>query len=501
VGDSDSVTKRAEGGILESTMPNARIPQIDISDNSLLALADGLGELAEKRCSSPDDFETFSRSAMEVIADAMWIVEHRKLEAACTTDEVIEVGGEPYRKLSQPSSRIYSGLWGAHLINEPLYRRLDVHNGPTLKPLDLRLGVIEHSMLPNLARIAGDLMTTLTSRQTEQKLQRLGFRPPSRAVLEKRVGQMYEDMAVGARELEDHCRETEQLDFEPVAISCGLDRFNVRMDEVLPEGPLRTEKLKKRRPAEEYQRTPPEPHVTAWRLAWAGNVTLYDSDGNARKTFRYGTSADDDVTKLVARMVDDILAITTTSEGVSVCCIQDGAADLAPLRRELDQRLSPDTQRRDLVDFHHAIAYLDAIVSAKEDGDPDNMAGWYRLKLLLDDGGASQIVEHLRRERDQHRDAGNEGVIAAVRTALTYFEKRRPQMAYAEARAAHQPVGSGATESTCALFQLRVKHPGSHWGIPGLRGVMTAWGLELSDRWDTAFDAHRANLQEEILAA
>ncbi len=26
------------------------------------------------------------------------------------------------------------------------------------------------------------------------------------------------------------------------------------------------------------------------------------------------------------------------------------------------------------------------------------------------------------------------------------------------------PIGSGATESTCALFQLRVKHPGSLTG-------------------------------------
>jgi len=251
----------------------------------------------------------------------------------------MEVSGEPYRRLSQPPVRIYHGLRGAHRVEEPLYRHVGADNGPTLKPLDLRLGVAEDSMLPNLARVAGALMATMTSRQTEQTLQRLGLHQPSRAVLERRVVGMLTDMAVGERELEEHCRRTEQLDFD--------------------------------------------------------------------------------------------------------------------------------------------------------------MAGWYRLKLLTDRRGASHIVEHLRRELDEHHDAD---VHAATKAALTYFEKRRPQMAYAKARAANQPIASGATESTCTLFQLRVKHPGSHWGPPGLRGAMTARGLELSDRWDAAFDAHRTTLRAEVQA-
>jgi hypothetical protein len=110
------------------------------------------GELAEKRCPNP---EAFSRAAIEVITDAMWTVEQRKLEATCTTDEVIEVGDEPLPQLSQPSSRIYRGLWGAHLIDGPLYRCLNVHNRPTTKSLSVRPGVIEHSMLPDLARMGG----------------------------------------------------------------------------------------------------------------------------------------------------------------------------------------------------------------------------------------------------------------------------------------------------------------------------------------------------------
>lgn len=488
-------------------MVKARIPQINLNDDRLRTMADILEEIAVERCEDAGDFEALSRAAMEIGTEVQWLAEQGRLERACTTAEAITVNGEPYRKLSQPSARTYHGLWGAHRIEEPLYRRMGVRNGPTVKPLDIRIGAVQGVVLPNLARAAGAMMATMTSRQTEEHLLRLGFRPPSRALLEKRIIGMFGDMAVVARELEDHCRTIETLDFEPSAISCGLDRFAVRMDEVLPDGPEREQKLEQRRPAEEYQRTPPEPYERRWRMAWAGNVTLYDSAGHPRHSFRYGTSADNDATALVARMVDDIEAIAGAHEGVTVCCIQDGAPDLDPLRRELDERLPPHVPRRDLVDFHHAISYLDAVVSARGDKDPHDLAGWYRLKLLLDEHGCAHIIGHLRRELAHHREQrkddeqGDDELLRRLKAALTYFEKRRPQMGYTFARAANQPVASGATESTCALFQLRVKHPGSHWSSRGLRGVMTAHGLQLSDRWDRAFDAHQTMQHEELLAA
>jgi len=413
-------------------MAKSRTPDVDLTDERLLAMVELLEQMVDARCPDSDDFDAMSQASMEVGTELQWLAEHRRLEGACTTAEVITVGGEPYRKLSQPSARTYHGLWGAHRIEEPLYRRMGVRNGPTLKPLDVRLGVIKGVVLPALARAAGAMMATMTSRQTERHLQRLGFRPPSRAVLEKRIVGMFDDMAVVARELEDHCREVETLDFELSAISCGLDRFAVHMDETLPDGPERDQQLEQRRPADEYQRTPPEPYKRRWRMAWAGNVTLYDPAGRPRHSFRYGTSADGDATALAARMVDDIESLTRAHQGVTV----------GHLRREL--------------------------------------AG-----------------------HREHQDAEDDedDVCARLREALTYFDKRRSQMAYSRARAANLPVASGATESTCSLFQLRVKHPGSHWGTRGLRGVMTARGLDLSDRWDNAFHAHRTTLHEQILAA
>ena len=74
-------------------------------------------------------------------------------------------------------------------------------------------------------------------------------------------------------------------------------------------------------------------------------------------------------------------------------------------------------------------------------------------------------------------------------------------MKYKAARDLGLPIGSGATESTCALYQLRVKHPGSNWRPPGLRGVMAARGLLLSGRFDAAFEHHHATLLGEVRPA
>jgi hypothetical protein len=270
------------------------------------------------------------------------------------------------------------------------------------------------------------------------------------------------------------------------------------MDEDLPDGPDRDAKLAARR-NRDHQRTPPEPYEQNWRMAWAANVALYDTEGVARQSLRYGADAEGDAEQLAARMTDDIVHLVGARRDVPVAVIQDGAAELTVLPRLVRERLPEGVPRWQLVDFHHAISYLDAIVSARDDEDPCHMRGAYRAWLLKDDDGAQRVVQHLRREAA--KPDLTPAIADALGAALTYFERRLPLMRYKAARDEGLPIGSGATESTCALYQLRVKRPGSHWRPPGLRGVMTARGLLLSGRFDAAFEAHHATLVGEVRVA
>lgn len=329
---------------------NARIPKIDRTNRRFRQLRRLLAELADERCEDGNDFWLRSMAARAVMADVMWEDEQQRLEEACTVEPEIMVEGEKYRRLEQASSVLVHGLWGAHVVREPLYRLVGVRNGPTLKPLLRRVGVIDQSLLPDLADEAGSLMSKMTSREVEETLQRQGFRPPSRTTLRNRLGGLLEDMSTAARELEEECRQYEELDFELGAITCGLDRFATRMDETLPEGPERDDKLRARRPSCEYERTPPEPYVCNWRMAWAANVTLYDTEGRPRRSYRYGADPEYGAQYLAARMVDDIVHLCEGRRDVHVACIQDGAGDLEVLRprtqRAPPRRRSPPVHRR-----------------------------------------------------------------------------------------------------------------------------------------------------------
>lgn len=354
---------------------NLRIPEVPVNHKRFIEFARLLDELARERCGENPDFSAHSAAAMAVMADAMWLSEEQRLKELVTDAPRIVVDGEPYSALSQPSSVVVHGLWGSHEIEEPLFRREGVHNGPTVKPLEKRLGLANRSLLPDLASAAGTLMGSLTDRETHATLVRLGFRPPSRATLEKRVGGMLDEMAIDPRALEEASRQSEVIDFEVGAISCGMDRMAVRTDETLPEGPLREEKLRARA-SRVYQRRPLEPYTSAWRMAQTASVTLYDEDGIPRRSFRYGIPADGDAERLAARVVDDLLWVLDAFPKAPIVCVQDGARDLDVLRSRLREFLPEGVRREHVVDFHHAISYLDAVVAHCEpEGDPNSMRG------------------------------------------------------------------------------------------------------------------------------
>lgn len=96
------------------------------------------------------------------------------------------VEGRRYHRLEQASSATYHSRWGSHHVEEPLYREVGVHNGPTIKPIELRVVVIEH-IAPDMARIVGELSADRSSRGVERTLRATGLVPPSRAFLAKRT--------------------------------------------------------------------------------------------------------------------------------------------------------------------------------------------------------------------------------------------------------------------------------------------------------------------------
>jgi hypothetical protein len=482
--------------------PPGQVQGSRASARSVRKLAAMIEREVQRRLGPNSTFEQRNNMTAEIIKEAAFLREDDDLRRMTTDDEEIDEEDGRWSRLSQPSSATYFGRWGPHEIAERLYRKVGVRNGPTMKPIERRAGIIEH-MTPDMACIVGALGACQSSREVERTLWRTGLASPGRAFLEKRGSRLAQGMAAGVSTLEAAARATETIPADVASVSCGLDRMSVRVNEAATaESPPRRKRTKP------YVRQAPAPQEAHWRKAWAASMTLYDRAGNELRTTMYGAEATTDQNELADRVTADILAIITACPDVKVHCVQDAAPELRALPEALVRALPDGKSFVDLVDIEHlARDYLDKVVDTCEpEGDPHDMKRWYRSELLHDDRGIDRIWTNLRRlgktlplDRTKAR--------TAVAAALRYIRHRKNKMRYASYYAANLPIGSGATESTCWQMQARVKRPGQSWQsvdqpdhakrTPGLNGIMTTRGLVLSERWDAAWPTYAAKHQME----
>jgi len=460
----------------------------------------------QRRLGPNSTFEQRNNMAAEIMREGLHRREGDDLQGMTTDDDEVEEEDGRWARLEQPSSATYFGRWGPHTVFEPLYRKVGVHNGPTMKPIERRAGIIEH-MTPDMASIVGALGACQSSREVERTLWRTGLVPPGRAFLEKRGSKVARGMAADVATLEAAARTAETVPVEVASVSCGLDRMSVRVNE-----PATADSPPRRKRTKAYVRQAPAPQEAHWRKAWAASMSLYDREGREVRTVMYGAEATTDQNALADRVAADVLAVVAARPGVRVHCVQDAAPELRALPEALTRVMPGAKPFVELVDIEHLCRdYLDEVVDAwQPEGDPHHMKEWYRKELLHDDGAIDRIWANLRRlgqrlphERTEAR--------AAVAAALRYIRRRKDKMRYASHYAANLPVGSGATEGACWQMQARVKRPGQSWKAvvelerpmrtPGLNGVMSTRGLVLSDRWDAAWPTYAAKHRKELRRA
>jgi len=469
--------------------------QDDGSRARLEKLVELLEQEVREKTGNDSTFEERNDAALDIVNDALWRREDKDVRGAVTAAVEVEVEGKRYRRLKQASSATYFGRWGSHAVDEALYRELGVHNGPTIKPLELKLGMVAQHMTPDLARVMGELFADRSSREVERTMRAIGMVPPGRAFIEKRMKQVVGEIADDCATLEEAARAATPVAEDVGSVSCGLDRFSVRMsepadDEAQPLAPCRTKP---------YERTPPPPRSYHYRKAWAGSATIYDKNGEALQTWNYSVEADADPNALADRVAADVNRVLQTHPTIPVHCIQDAAPELRAMPEALARAIPSSTEVRELVDFEHlAKYYLDKVVDTCEpEGDPHNMKEWYRSELLHDDRAIDRISRNLR-EKEKRLDPQDSAACDAVAAARRYIRPRKAKMRYGSLHQANLPIGSGATESTCWQMQRRVQRPGQSWEKPGLRGVLAARALVLSERWAGAWKPYAAGHRKVV---
>lgn len=467
-------------------------PEMSPARAKLVAeLVEKLRRARDERLGPNATFEQRRDADFAIMRDALWQAEDGELQESTSDAEEVDVGGKRFRRLSQASSATYFGRFGAHVIEESLYREVGVHNGPTIKPVELRAGIVEH-MTPDMARVVGQLTADHNSRGLARTLAAVGYAPPSRAFIQDHMTDMGSEIADAAADLEQASRAAATPPSGVASVSCGLDRMSVRMGEPVEGAPCSR--------AEPYERTPPPPKEHHYRKAWVGSATAYDADGKELFTWRCAAEAAADPALVAGRVAADVAWLVDAFPGVPVHCVQDGAPELRALPEALECALPDDVEVVELVDFEHLVGYLDDVVDACDPDDRHDMKSYYRSVLLDDDNGIDRIQQNLRRQGERLDDGDSEAG-KAIAAALSYMRPRKNKMRYASFHRQNLPIGSGATESTCWQMQQRVKLPGQSWVPRGLRGVLTIRGLVLSGRWEHAWNHYAAFHRGEVSIA
>ena len=397
----------------------------------------------------------------------------------------VKIDGKLYTQVLR-SVGSYKTRAGAAPVERSLYREVGVRNGPTVDAVSLRAGVVGEGWLPETARAMAQLLQSVPSREGKQIAAALGCLPYDRSSFD-RVGHAVGEVLV-AHEVTVTEALSEQLDLVDGArsVAVSVDRVTVPMEEPRTRPVGRPRKGAAKRPV-----------ARVYRMAYCGTVTVHDSRGEVLMTLRHAAMPEDGPDDMLYGMQQDVLGLRARKR-LPLSLLADGASEMWEL---LDQSFNAQTtgvepQRR--VDFYHLIEKLAAAANmlGQSEDDAEKLLKRWRATVLNIEGASECILGDLKRSGREHAVVAGE---QPVHQAITYLDNHRGMMAYATARAAGMPIGSGPVEATCkTLVEVRMKRAGSRWKTQTGAHVLKLRALALSDRWHDATDLALKTLRKSV---
>jgi len=161
-----------------------------------------------------------------------------------------------------------------------------------------------------------------------------------------------------------------------------------------------------------------------------------------------------------------------------VCAVMDGAEWL----QHFTDCYRPDAVR--ILDFPHAVEHLGTAAQAAFGAGTAEATEWLRYwRHELKHGDPDRVLAAVRALPAPTEEA--RGVRDGV---VSYLDKRRTQITYAQFQAAGYPIGSGIVESGNKLVvEVRLKGSGMHWARDNVNPMLTLRCALGSGRWGEAW--------------
>lgn len=446
-------------------------------------VADALRRAVDARVGVEASFEAREVAALALTNEATRLFLRDDLMAITDRHgEQVEVDGILYQR-HEPGTVRYFTLCGALDLDRWTYRAVGVRNGATIVPLDLEAGVVE-CCTPALGfRIAlGYAKDHMRSCQEDMQADHRS--PPSRSTLERVAKAIGTDARRVSPRIEPRLRQAEGVPDGTVAISLGLDRTSVPMEEPLPAGEAAATRRRTR--LTPYERTPPAPVTVKYKMAYVGTLAFHNAEGDELGTRCYTAAAHESPSaQVVAPLLADLRHALRQAPGLTVGVIQDGAPELWTLLATPVSAEPLVTTYYGAIDRYHLNERLAAVLRSIE---PDADARGARLshwnaRLDHDDQAIYRIRATVRARSADALTRHDRALVDALAPHLTYLENHSHLMRYARLRAVGLPVGSGVTEGACkSVIAMRTNGSGQRWRPEGLEAVLTLRAVHQSDR-------------------
>ena len=397
----------------------------------------------------------------------------------------------------QDGAAAYHSLCGTLDVRRATYRKTGERNGPTVVPLDHAAGLIEGAT-PALAYRVALGYAQGPGRRAEEQMHADHRRPPSRSTLERLGKAIGTQITHAAPRIEPVVRQAETLPEGARAVSVGVDRTTVPMEEVRPTGmPPATRRTPRTTP---YVRTPPPRVDVKYRMAYVGTVSIVDAAGEALVTRRYAISGADDPAALVERMMADIGRARAQNPRLPVGVVQDAAPELWTLIRGGLTTAASLRRWHEAIDRYHLNERLADILRLTEPNESrrhQQLARWNHA-LDTDDEAIDRIARWVAEQIPWHQD----DALTTLEAHWTYLLNNNDRMRYATVRRVGLPCGSGATEGACkSVVMIRAKGCGQRWHEDGVTAALTLRALYLSERLPTLWPHFSADYSDDVQAA
>lgn len=414
--------------------------------------------------------------------------------------EAVEVDGRIYKR-HEPGTVTYFTLCGAVDIERFTYREVGMQNGPTIVPMELEAGLVEGTTPALGYRIslgyAKDHM-----RSCEEDMKADHRCPPSRSTMERTAKAIGTQVKKVVHRIEPRVRSAEPVPNGTTAISIGLDRTTVPMEEPLCENEAPTTHRKTR--SKPYERKQPDPVNVNYRMAYVGTVSFYGADGEKLASRCYAAAPHESPTEqIVSRMMADVRNALRVAPELVLGVVQDGAPEMWNLLKPAltAEPLVAKTSCYEAIDRYHLNERLGEVLRCTESAAAkrtERLSNWNR-SLDQSDTAIYRIREWLRATYADAVDNADATLIDQLEPHLTYLENNAHRMRYARLLDAGLPIGSGATEGACkSVIQKRANSGGQRWRPAGLAGVLTLRALHLSERFPRVWANFAAAYRKEV---